>query len=171
MTVSQFLAGQKLTADLLNAEFNKKRKVYQTSDVSVLNSAVLVSSTDMVLSVEASGIYTCSMYIITDANTTADFKYNLLLPTGAVVVKHSRWGGNAADTTENAASHRQSTDVNGYDLSGVGAGTRVTHKPECVIVISSTAGNCTFQYAQNTANNTNASILLAGSWMQLEKLN
>lgn len=171
MTVAQFTAGQKLTADLLNAEFNKKRKVYQTSDVSVLNSAVFVSSTDMVLSVEASGIYTCSLYLITDANTTADFKYKLLLPTGAVVVKHSRWGGSSADTTENAAVHRQSADQDNYDLSGIGAGTRVTSKPECVIVISSTAGNCTLQYAQNTANNTNASILFAGSWMELDKLN
>lgn len=165
-----FTAGQKLTADLLNAEFNRRRRVYQTGDVSVLNSAVLVSSTDMVLSVEASTFYTVRMYIVYDANTTGDFKYNLSLPTGAVVVKHSRWGGAAADTTENAAVHRQSADQNGYDLGGVGAGTRVTATPEAVIVTSTTAGNCTFQYAQNTANNTNASFLFAGSWMELIKL-
>lgn len=171
MSVAQFTAGQKLTADLLNAEFNKKRKAYQTSDVSVLNSATFVSSTDMVLSVEASGIYSVSLYLVTDANTTADFKYQFLLPTGAVCVKHSRWGGAAADTTENAAVHRQSADQVGYDLSGIGAGTRVTSKPEAVIVISSTPGNCTFQYSQNTANATNASFLFAGSWMMLEKLN
>lgn len=168
---SPFTAGQRMTADALNAAFNRRRKVFQTSDMSVLNSAVLVSSTDMVLSVEASGIYAVSLYLVTDANTTADCKYNLLLPTGGVAVKHSRWGGNASDTATNSAPQRQSTDVNSYDLSGVGSGTRVTSKPEAIIVISSTAGTCTFQFAQNTANNTNASVLFAGSWMQLDKLN
>jgi hypothetical protein len=165
-----FTAGQTLTADLLNAEFNRRRRVYQTGDQSVLNSTVLVSSTDMVLSVEANVFYTVSLYVIVDANTTADFKYNLLLPASAVCVKHSRWGGVAADTTTSAAVNRQSTDVNTYDLSGVGAGTLVTNLPQCIIAIAGTAGNCTFQFAQNTANNTNASILRAGSWMELVKL-
>jgi hypothetical protein len=165
-----FTAGQRLTADALNDEFNRRRRVYQAADQSVLNSAVLVSSSDMVLSVEANSVYSVDMYLVHDANTTADFKYNLSLPTGAVAVKHSRWGGTASDTTVAAAVNRQSTDVNGYDLSGVGAGTRVTSKPSCIIVISTTAGNCTFQFAQNTANNTNATFLFAGSWIELYKL-
>lgn len=165
-----FLAGQRLTADDLNYEFNRRRRVYQTADQQVLNSAVLISSPDMVLPVEASAAYTIDLYLITDANATADFKYNFLLPTGAIVVKHSRWGGTAADTAVNSAPNRQSGDVTTYDLSGVAAGTRVASKPSAVIVTSTTAGNCTFQFAQNTANNVNPTLLLAGSWMELVKV-
>jgi len=165
-----FSAGQKLTADLLNAAFDRRRRVYQTSDISVTNSATLVSSTDMVLSMEVSAIYSVDMYLITDGNSTGDAKYNLLVPTGALVVKHSRWGGTSSDTTVTAAPHRQSLDQGSMDLSGVAFGTRVASKPSAVIAMGSTAGSCTFQFAQNTANNTNPSMLLAGSWMELVKL-
>lgn len=165
-----FLAGQRLTADALNEEFARRRKVYQTADQSVLNSTTFLSSNDLVLSVEANTAYSVDLYFVTEANTTADFKYNILLPSGSVVVKHSRWGGTASDTTVTAAINRQSGDVTTYDLSGVGFGTLVTSKPTAIIVTAGTAGNCTIQFAQNTANNTNPAVLRAGSTLELIKL-
>lgn len=169
--MSAFTAGQRLTADLLNEEFNRVRRVYQEFDQSVLNSTTLVSSTDLVLSVEASTVYTLESYIITDANTTADVKYNILVPSGASVLGHSRWGGKSGDTSVTSSVDRQAGD--GFptlDLSGVGAGTLLTSRPHANIAVSTTAGNVTFQFAQQVANNTNATILKAGSWMELVKI-
>lgn len=162
-----FTAGQRVTADALNAEFNRDRMVTQDADQTVNNSAVLVSSNYLILSVEANSSYVFSAFLIHTGPTTADFKYNLLLPSGALV-RQGTWTPVAAVSSTNTTIAIDALDASTYNSGDLGTGTMVTMRPTGLVVVSTTAGDAVVQFAQGSAVATDT-VLKTGSWMNLVK--
>jgi hypothetical protein len=164
-----FTAGSKDTAAKLNTAFNWDRYAFCPSDQSVLNSAVLVSSTYLTLSVEASSWYLFDTLIMFDANSTADFQYNFSLPSGSFI-RQALWASNTSAAATDATIFHNAVDLATGTSGGVSIGTYMSLIPCGLIITSTTPGTCVFQFAQNTANNTNATTLKGGSWMHLRKV-
>lgn len=159
MPLVPFVAGQDLTAVALNAAFDVVRVAYQAQDSAGVINTTYVSSTSLVLSIEANTNYYIEFELFYDTNATADIKFKLLLPAGATS-RFSRWG----DTT----STYQTTTSGEIAFNGVAAGTIVSAKPSAYIDNDTAAGNVTLQFAQNTTSGT--TILKVGSIMRLTRL-
>lgn len=164
-----FAAGQKLTATLLNAEFNRTRTVSTPGDSTpVVSSTTLVSATSLVLSVEAGATYKFEAETIFDTNATADFKGLFALPAGSFI-RLSEWASGAGAAATDATIFHDAIDSGAFVCGGIAAGTFMTARPAGIIIVGGTAGNCQFQFAQNVSNAT-GTILKGGSWMTLTKV-
>ncbi|MCA1710071.1 MAG: hypothetical protein LC808_45010 [Actinobacteria bacterium] len=152
--LNPFTAGQKLTAAADIAAFDQRRRAYQTADQTVTNSTTLVSSTSLVMAVAASVMYYINAQIFYDANTTADIKLSLLLPTGATV--------RLADPDPGATS---STSIQ-RTYQGIAAGTVASAVFSGIIDMDTTPGNLTLQFAQSALSAT-GTILKFGSTIEL----
>lgn len=150
-----FVAGQKLTAALLNEAFDLTRVKYQSADSAGIVNTTFVSSTSLVLSVAANASYRFRCQLFCDTNATADMKYNLLLPSGATV-RLSDVGG----TTTSTSTQRT--------YSGVAAGTVVSSEFGGFIDISTLGGTLTLQTGQVVTSGT--TILKVGSWIELTQV-
>lgn len=167
--LTPFTAGEDLTAARLNAAFDIIRVVVQVGDsANVNNSTTLVSSTYLTLAVEASAVYLAEYELIYDTNSTADFKSSLTLPAGATVTL-ARWtSGTTGTAIDSAIEHNADTLVT-MSSGGVAVGTRMSCRRAGIVVMSTTAGNATIQFAQNVANVSNT-FLSRGSWLRLTKV-
>lgn len=163
-----FTAGSKDTAAALNTAFNWDRYAYTPTDQTVNNTVTLVNSTNLVLSLAASASYIFDTLIMIDTNATADFQYNFALPSGAFI-RQSFWASNNADTTTNAGIYHFAADLAASIIGGVATGTYMSGRPTGIIITGVTAGNCQFQFAQNTANASNT-VLKGGSWLHLRRV-
>jgi len=164
-----FAAGQKLTAALLNAEFNKDRIAYTSGDQSRVSSTVLTNAIGLVLPVEANAWYIYDGLLMYDTNTTADFKWDMTLPTSSFV-RNSPWMTSASVAgAVDAPIYHAAYDAGSSDAAGVAAGTIMTIRPTGLIIVSTTSGNMQMRFAQNVSNAT-ATVLKGGSWMRLVKI-
>lgn len=162
-----FLAGQLITASALNAlagaAISLDTDFPKTSDTTFAN-------TGLALPLEANSKYLILCELAVDANTTADAKYNFLLPAGATIVQ-SIWGSGAAvgaGVLDGTIFHDRVAAAS-LPVGGVNSGTVITFRPWAVVRTTGTAGNVTLQFAQNTSNAT-ASILKFDSCMRAIKL-
>lgn len=151
MPLIPFVTGQKTTAAAVNAALDTTRVAHQTTDQGS-SSTTFVSSTSMVLSVEAGVNYRFQSKLFFNTNTTADFKMNLLLPAGSTVRLGDSTGSNSTSLSR---------------AYGSLAGENV-ESPGGYIDIDTSAGNLTLQFAQNSASGT--TTLRVGSWIELTKL-
>jgi hypothetical protein len=163
-------AGQKIRASDYNADQNRIRKLYQKADQTRNNNTTLLSSPDLVFSVEAGAFYAFDSIIFFEASITADFKYSFLLPAGSGIVQ-SMWGSgasNAAGIIDGPIFH---DGVTGFTLptGGANVGTTLTIRPAGIIAIGGTAGTLTLQFAQSVANVSDTKLKL-GSWIELAKV-
>jgi hypothetical protein len=165
-----FTAGSKDSAAVLNAAFNVDRYAFCPTDQSVLNSAVLVNSTYLTLSVAANSTYLFDTLLMFDANTTADFQWNWSLPASSFM-RQAFWTSSTAAATADATIFHQAADSVGPATSGgVAAGTYMTLIPCGIIITAGSGGTAVLQFAQAVANNTNATVLKGGSWIHLRKV-
>lgn len=151
--LNPFSAGYDLTAAELNAAFDIQRMKYQETTQTVISSTVFVSSSHLVLPVEASVNYIVEMEIFCTSGATPDFKVNLLLPSGATVRLSA--DGNTT-TTSTTMAFPSDGSTKGVKISGL-------------IDMSTAAGNLTIQFAQNTSSASNT-VLEIGSWIRLTKV-
>jgi len=124
--------------------FNQALKIIvkqKTADEIVNNSTTLQADDDLVFAGEANKTYTGIMFLYVETNATSDIKMNFSLPTGATGL----W---ANDLT--ASSPRTPVDITTSETISIATGTRLIIK-YFKIVMSSTAGNCTLQWAQDVA--------------------
>lgn len=163
-----FLAGQTLTADLLNTEFDRVREVYQQADQTVNNSTTFVSSTYLTLPVEANTGYIYEAFLVYDTGSTPDFKHKVLMPSGGFV-RHGVWTPTTTVSATNTTIGVDALDTDNFASGGISAGTRMTLRPSGIIAIAATAGDVTIQFAQQVANASNTSLTF-GSWMRLTRL-
>ncbi len=97
--------------------------------------------------------YHIHLYLIHDADATGRIKMNMDIPTGATIL-----GNNSTFVNTPAAD----TDYDA-DRSLVTGGEIETSSFWMVLVMSTTAGNCTLTWAQNSSNNS--SIIKKGSML------
>lgn len=143
-------------------------KLLNSSTV-VNNSTVLTTVADLTMPVSATRQYAIDGCLIYTAATAADAKIQINGPTGAT----ARIVTNALDT--GAASAIGSRDATAYTigspmaLGGVGTGTTVAAHLTGRLSTSDAAGSLTLQWAQNTANASDTTLVL-GSWIKLTPL-
>lgn len=134
-----------------------KRK---TSDETVNNSATLQNDDHLFLSVAASTTYELDGVLHYNSGTTPDFKFGWTVPTGLTM----KYTVQAVSGSFNGFSQDQTTipaiDGQGVDVAAVLTG---------IVIVSTTAGTLTLQWAQNTANASNT-IVRAGSYLRLRKV-
>lgn len=169
MPLVPFTAGQDLTAAVLNAAFDVQRLAFQPSDSApVNNSTTLVSSAFLTLPVEANSIYYFEGHILTTSATAADVKNALSLPAGStgLIVP---WGSDTAAASASATITHDATTTLTWATGGLGTGTTFAGRPEGYLDIGAIAGDCVFQFAQQTATGSNT-VLKAGSRMKLTRV-
>lgn len=141
--------------------------VRKTADQTVNNSAVLVNDTALLIALPIAGTFRWRTVVFHDSSTTGDIKFAHTIPAGAVM----RWGmhGLASGAAGTSADGQfAATTVSGTALvgGGAGAGTTVMSTLEGEVVMGGTAGNLTLQWAQNTADPSDA-IVRSRSYMQV----
>ncbi|MGH3882115.1 MAG: hypothetical protein ACRDRC_01765 [Pseudonocardiaceae bacterium] len=153
----------------MNATFNETRMAYQAADQTVNNSITLISSTYLVLAVEDNSVYVFEGHLLHTSGTTPDFQVNILLPASSTVISAVRWGSDTAASFGATDVYHDGFTTSGWNLGGIGSSVVFASAPRMVFSTAATAGNCTVQFAQNTANASNT-VLKAGSWIRLTKV-
>lgn len=136
--------------------------VYKTVDETVNGSDVLQDDDDLVLAVEATGLYRLELRAVQNSGATPAFKCAFTLPSGAT------WLTGSFDCGSSAANEQfglMSTTLSG--VTGAGANSAVII--HSLILVGSTAGTIQWQWAQNTANASNT-IVRAGSSLLLSRM-
>jgi uncharacterized membrane protein len=165
--LTPFVAGQKVPAATLVAAFDATLySKYQTADQTVNNTTTLVSSNDLVVPVVQSGIYIFNSLIMTNSGTTPDFNLNINAPLNSTITA-TRFGGTTGAPTSLDMSVLTGTTNLAISLGGNAA--TIAAQPAGIIIISTTPGNVTFQFAQVTATASNTTLKL-GSWIQFAQV-
>lgn len=169
-----FLALEELTAANLNAAFTAVTTsvtaitplfVRKTSDETVNNSAVLQNDDALLLAMSASSTYLLDLRLIVNSGTTPDFKFTFTVPastTGSIQIFEGSTPSTAAAVLQGPFSLTATSATSGI------AGDQII-LVQGVVVVSSTAGNLQFQWAQNTANASDTKVK-ANSYMMLQKV-
>lgn len=125
-------------------------------------STSLVTDTDLTVPVVANAVYAVSFRGVFAATTTADIKVTWLnLPAGSSFT----WTGSSSLSGTGSVFSDGVTDI----WSGNGIGSPRSFWYDGLLVMSTTAGNLQFQFAQNTSDAT-ATVMKAGSWMRVERV-
>lgn len=159
-------AGDVPTADQLN----KTIVITKASSQIVSNSTTLVNDAEITSAVSANSTYSFQIVMLWTSNSTADIKWTLTFPTGAVC----NWGAVRLDTT--TAGLTGSGDFGAYApatsgsslITAGGTGLAQISVSYGSLIVGSTAGSLTLQWAQNTAAVVNTTIY-AGTWMLLTR--
>lgn len=137
--------------------------VRKAADQTVNNSTALVNVTDLVSPLPIAGMFGFRVVLFHDSATAADIKFAFTWPAGAA----ARWGvqglavGAAATTGDGqfgtASASGTSIAVGG---AGVGSANSLLSVIEGGITMGGTAGNLQLQFAQQTADPSDAIIRL-----------
>lgn len=132
------------TFNILTSE-NRLLKL-KTADETVNNSTTLQNDNDLLVAVQKSTEYLLRLHLEVDSNTTADFKFALILPSGATLIGTVFSDANpslsaVAQVADLASGHAVILSVNPTVIEVVAK-----------LIMSTTAGNVQLQWAQNTAD-------------------
>lgn len=150
---------------------NSFTKLSQLQDVKVVrksaneivnNSAVLQDDNELLFPVLANEIWTGYILLLTSGNNTADLKVNLTGPAGSTI----RWTGIYVDV---AGATRKTSDLDG-DIQAYGQDNYLNVLINFTIINGAVAGNLTLQWAQNTADLSDTTVL-ANSHIYAHRLN
>lgn len=159
-------AGAKLRASVLNSLLTEVRPLPARKEATetVNNSATLQNDDDLFVAVTASAVYNLDGRLLYNGNSTADFKIGWTFPTG-LTMSYTILGVYVATPTVFSTSDFIQTSNPALE----GAGADRTAIMWGRVIVSSTAGTLQLQWAQNTANASNTT-LLAGSYIRLTQI-
>ncbi len=136
--------------------------ILKAADETVNNSATLQDDDDFTFSVDANGVYRVEGWIVVNSSSVADWKVAWSLPSGASGLSVI---GDVATT--NDVDLRQFSTTSGIsNIPGADSGLLLRG----TLIIDSTAGTATLQWAQRVAEVSNT-IVRQSSWLTYEKLN
>lgn len=146
--------------------------IEKSADETVNNSATLQDDDHLVLPVAANGVYFFEATLFYSTNATADLKLGWSVPAGATMVwgrGHAASSGAAGFHTANASGSVTAlpTQASTIDVAG-GASPPYMFFTAGLITVSSTAGNATLQWAQNTADVSDTKVL-KGSFIRFRR--
>ncbi|MBK3576118.1 hypothetical protein JHN63_20305 [Streptomyces sp. MBT65] len=152
LTGAQTVAGNKtFTGNLIVQGVGQTQAIVKAADTSRTSTATVAADTHLILPVVASATYIVEAVVVW-TNGGGGFRADWSAPTGATMVWTDNDGVGAPDL--------------GTDLTfSVTTGTTF----QGALIVSTTAGNLTLRWAQN-ASNTAATVLLAGSYLKLERV-
>lgn len=134
--------------------------VIKQSDESVSSSTALQNDDELVCYLDASTKYAFEAMIGYVSDATPDYKNAFTVPSGATIVWTAMYT-NASSTL--AIGH---VAASGSGLSCLGATTAQGIQISGYVVVDSTAGALTYQFAQNSSDAT-AATTKAGSWLRV----
>lgn len=170
MTVT-FYALQKLRASDVQAIIDDRLMVAKPSATTRISNATLAADPHLVLTLQASYTYVIRGVMYVSSGTTPDAQFALSFPAGAT----TPFGGVRMVTTSAGATG--DVDVGAYtsatsgtsNLGVGGSGGTQTTLIEATIVMSTTAGDVTVLWAQNT-NTASNTVLETGSHLMAYRI-
>ena len=144
------------------------RRVVKTADTTRNNTATVADDPHLAgLTLSPGGVYRLSSRLIYNATTTADINVKWSVPSGTTM----DWSTDSpvpTTTTPNGSIQATSQTVGSTATIG-GTGVSTVGHPEGIITVGSTPGTLTMQWAQGTAEASNAT-LSAGSWVEIVRV-
>ena len=163
-------AGQRLTAELLRSML--PQTVRKTADTSRSATTTYEADPHLVFAAEANAVYTMSGWVKYFASTTPDIKMRFTVPTDCL----GEWAwlvpGSGTPGVATTAGYSIRTETNDVGVGRTAYGTADTQQMTplgAVFRMSSTAGNITLEWAQNTSDAT-ATILYTDSWLCFQRI-
>ena len=162
-------AGQRLRASLLRSM--QPQTVRKTADTSRSATTTYEADPHLVFAAEANAVYTVVGWVKYFASTTPDIKIRFTVPTDCL----GEWGwlmpGSAtAGTGTTGYSIRTETNDVGAGRTGYGTSDSQHMTPVGGLFrMSSTAGNISLEWAQNTSDAT-ATVLYTDSWLTFQRI-
>jgi len=158
-----FLAGSRLTAGLLTS--GEPIQVIKPADQSLTSNATLQNDNALTLPVVANATYLFRCMLDYEGGTqgSSDIKWTWTLPAGATM---RYWLGRTS--TAGAALIGEATGAQTLTAGSSGAGNLNGILMDGTLIMSSTAGSITLQWAQNTSSGT-ATIVHAQSYLWLQE--
>jgi hypothetical protein len=144
------------------------RICYCTSTTAVNNSTTFVDAPGLSLSVEPNSVYAFHSVIQYQSDTTADYKYQFVMPTDAFG-SLSLWGTGTGESAINSSIYHDAFGGFGSTAGGMGTGTVATMRLCGAWVIGGIGGTVKYQFAQNSAVGSDTSTNLY-SWIQATRL-
>ena len=136
-------------------DFTRRNKiVLKTADETVNNNNSTQADDALLVALGANETWILRYFIKYNSNTTADFRYNISVPSGATYDALTK----SDDDSGPRFYHRSSSDEN-----VAGKGTDWSFTFDAVVKTSSTAGNVVFNWAQYTANASDTKVLLGSN--------
>lgn len=130
----------------------------------------LTSDSQLFVAMVANASYTFELFVRYSADSSNDFKWQFSLPAGAV------WRGgvigldSGSTTAQGATYFGTHTEATTPVAGGIGSGNIAFFYAVGRVTTSSTAGNCTFQFAQNATGAPNICISRADSYLELRRV-
>lgn len=167
MAPPTWVVGQVLTAADVNNWF-VPLCVTKLSDQSKTSNTTIAADTELFLPVAVSATYWFTFSIDFEGGTqnASDIKFNWTVPAGTTLRYHSVREGLVAGTA-NVVNCQTGTDVVAAGTKG--AGNLCGTSGWGTLLTAGTAGNITFQWAQNTSSAT-ATIVHAQSVLMLQRV-
>jgi hypothetical protein len=153
-------AGQIVTADdlaLLAPAIARK-----TSTQTVNNSTTFVNDTALTLPVLANTVYKAHLYLCYNSAAIPDLKFQWSVPSGTTLTNWYFAAGNTANWQTLVLPSGAVSAING-------TASDAPCNAWGIVVVGSTAGSMTLQWAQNTANASNTDVK-AGSFFELTRV-
>jgi hypothetical protein len=146
--------------------------VYKSADESVSNTT-LQNDDHLTFAVGANQEWVAEFLLyVTNAANTGDFKFDLSLPASAVATQSIQ--GLAPGSTSAEGSFKAQAIASGTALSAgvVASGTIGLNviAIRAYVDTAGTAGNVTLQWAQNSTDGTNATVVKKGSWLRAHRV-
>lgn len=165
MPIPTFTTGQVVAASDVNSWFVPLAAT-KANDQSVTSSTVLVSDSDLVLSVAASATYVVSGYLnyAGAAQGTGDLKLTFTVPAGATL--------SYTLVRMDTAGATGLTNPSGATVTNVAGTSAVADRSvfiSATLVLGGTAGSLQLQWAQNTSSTT-ATVVRARSWLWAQRI-
>jgi len=163
-TPKTWSAGETLTAANFNTQFRDNLNtlshlvVRKTADESLSSSTTLQDDNHLILPVAANEVWQFSFNIIYSSGTTEDFKIGFTFPTsGRIDAMGVAFDGALAVSLPNVST-TTSPATPTTALGGAGTTVRFPVSMQGIFTNSSTAGNVTLQWAQNTSGATTTTV-------------
>lgn len=167
MTVPSLTAGHELVDD--DFTFLLPQVALKLSDQTITSSTTMTNDTALVLPMVASCNYVFELFLGYAAAATPQIKVGFTVPSGA----NLHWVSNSLDSTVTANNagivdkslRAGSTPTLGVDGAATNVGCTITGS----VIMSTTAGNLQFQWAQAVSNAT-GSVVKTGSYLKLRRV-
>lgn len=169
MAMQVFTVGEVLAAADVNEYLVNTRFILKPSDTSRSSTTSQTADPDLTLAVDASKSYILDMFVqYTAVNGSGDLKCSWTAPSGAIF--NGMGIGVQASGAAEIYGYQSSGNVLTTAVSYGGGGAAIlSFRMSGILVMSTTAGSLTFQWAQNTSNGT-ATVVKQGSSMLLRRV-
>lgn len=162
--------------DLTVTGVGQRLFAYKTADETVTSSVTPQNDDHLTLALAANATYLMNMnlMVVNAGDFTGDILARLAYPTGTTAhvtgigAHNTGLTSGSQSTGEWIARQGQTGTASTSTPYGVGT-SAVGIKIEALILVGSTAGSLTLQWAQNTSE-SNGTTVKAGSWMKLERV-